>query len=233
MAEAQADSWVVTDEFRNRVKPLVQQPVRDADKQYVRGRGVQPSQPDWSLRPSSICCERAVNGRHCPANALAVPARCIRNSCSGPSPGSSRRCERPVLPNTTSFRASLGRDKALTGRCSRHPWTERQLGKTRRIGGKRRQALPVGGRAWRPLKKLVDYSRANPIALSHGLCGVNVTNTGYKGCAPALTDVVGGHVQLAILSANLAASHIKSGKLNGIGVSTATRYGLNTTGSHV
>ena len=93
------------------------------------------------------------------------------------------------------------------------------------------------------LKELVDYSKANPAALSYGSCGVgtpqhfvmelvkqksgvNATNIGYKGCAPALTDVVGGQVQLAILSANLAAPHIKTGKLNGIGVSTAARYGL-------
>ena len=93
------------------------------------------------------------------------------------------------------------------------------------------------------LKELVDYSKANPTALNYGSCGVgtpqhfvmelvkqksgvNATNVGYKGCAPALTDVLGGQVQLAILSANLVAPHIKTGKLYGIGVSTATRYSL-------
>ena len=93
------------------------------------------------------------------------------------------------------------------------------------------------------LKELVDYSKANPTALNYGSCGVgtpqhfvmelvkqksgvSATNVGYKGCAPALTDVVGGQVQLAILSANLVAPHLKTGKLNGIGVSTAARYQL-------
>nr|MDP2190409.1 tripartite tricarboxylate transporter substrate binding protein [Rhodoferax sp.] len=93
------------------------------------------------------------------------------------------------------------------------------------------------------LKELVDYSKANPAALSYGSCGigtpqhfvmelvkqksgVNATHVGYKGCAPGLTDVVGGQVPLAILSANLVAPHIKTGKLNGIGVSTAGRYQL-------
>ncbi|WP_411878765.1 Bug family tripartite tricarboxylate transporter substrate binding protein [Polaromonas sp. YR568] len=93
------------------------------------------------------------------------------------------------------------------------------------------------------LKELVAYSKANPNALNYGSCGVGTpqhfvmelvkqksgvaaTNVGYKGCAPALTDVVGGQVQLAILSANLAAPHLKTGKLNAIGVSTATRYQL-------
>lgn len=93
------------------------------------------------------------------------------------------------------------------------------------------------------LKELVAYSKANPTALNYGSCGVGTpqhfvmelvkqksgvaaTNVGYKGCAPALTDVVGGQVQLAILSANLAAPHLKTGKLNAIGVSTAARYQL-------
>ncbi len=93
------------------------------------------------------------------------------------------------------------------------------------------------------LKDLVDYAKVNPTALSYGSCGVgtpqhfvmelvkqkagvSATHVGYKGCAPALTDVVGGQVPLAILSANLAAPHIKTGKLMSVGVSTATRYGL-------
>jgi tripartite-type tricarboxylate transporter receptor subunit TctC len=93
------------------------------------------------------------------------------------------------------------------------------------------------------MKDLVAYSRANPNALNYGSCGVGTpqhfvmelvkqksgvqaSNVGYKGCAPALTDVVGGQIELAILSANLAAPHIKTGKLNGIGVSTAARYHL-------
>ena len=46
MAEAQVDSQVVTDEFRNRVKPLVSQPICDTDKQYVRRAGAgRPAKP--------------------------------------------------------------------------------------------------------------------------------------------------------------------------------------------
>lgn len=95
----------------------------------------------------------------------------------------------------------------------------------------------------RSMNELVAYSKANPAALNYGSCGVgtpqhfvmelvkqksgvNATNVGYKGCAPALTDVVSGQIQLAILSANLVAPHIKTGRLYGLGVSTAARYGL-------
>jgi tripartite-type tricarboxylate transporter receptor subunit TctC len=93
------------------------------------------------------------------------------------------------------------------------------------------------------LRELVDYSKANPNALNYGSCGqgtpqhfvmelvkqqanVHATHVGYKGCAPGLTDVLGGQVQLAILSANLVAPHVKSGKLHAVGVSTASRYAL-------
>ncbi len=99
------------------------------------------------------------------------------------------------------------------------------------------------GTGIKTLKELVDYAKANPAALSYGSCGIgtpqhfvmelvkqksgmNATHVGYKGCAPGLTDVVGGQVPLAILSANLVAPHIRSGKLQGIGVSTAARYQL-------
>lgn len=89
-------------------------------------------------------------------------------------------------------------------------------------------------------KDLVDYSKSNPTALSYGSCGigttdlvmelvkqksgVNATHVAYKGCAPALNDVLGGQVPLALVSANMVVPHVTSGKLNGIGVSTAARY---------
>lgn len=93
------------------------------------------------------------------------------------------------------------------------------------------------------LKDLQAYSSAHPDSLNYGSCGVgtpqhfvmelvkqksgvSASHVGYKGCAPALTDVVGGQIPLAILSANLVAPHIKTGKLYGVGVSTAARYPL-------
>ena len=91
------------------------------------------------------------------------------------------------------------------------------------------------------LKELAAFSKTPGAALSYGSCGVgtpqhfvmelvkqkariDATHAGYKGCAPALTDVLGGQVPLAILSSNLIAPHVKAGKLRSFGVSTATRY---------
>ena len=56
--------------------------------------------------------------------------------------------------------------------------------------------------------------------------GMAAQHAGYKGCSPAVTDVLGNHVPLAIVSANLVAPHAKSGKLKVIGVTSAKRYSL-------
>jgi tripartite-type tricarboxylate transporter receptor subunit TctC len=93
------------------------------------------------------------------------------------------------------------------------------------------------------IKQLQDYAKANPGKLSYGSCGIatpmhfvmelvkqktnlDAVHAGYKGCAPALTDVVGGQIPLASLSANLVAAYAKAGKLNVIGVANAKRYAL-------
>ena len=93
------------------------------------------------------------------------------------------------------------------------------------------------------LKQLQDYAKANPGKLSYGSCGIgtpmhfvmelvkqktglDAVHAGYKGCAPALTDVVGGQIPLASLSANLVAAYVKAGKLNVIGVANQKRYAL-------
>ena len=95
----------------------------------------------------------------------------------------------------------------------------------------------------RNLKQLQDYAKANPGKLSYGSCGIgtpmhfvmelvkqksnlDVVHAGYKGCAPAMTDVVGGQIPLAILSANLAVPYVKAGKVNVIGIANQKRYSL-------
>ena len=93
------------------------------------------------------------------------------------------------------------------------------------------------------VKELVSAARARPDTLSYGSCGIGTpqhfamelvkqkagiqaVHAGYKGCAPALTDVVGGQIPLAMVSANLVAPYVKSGRLRVVGVTTAHRYGL-------
>ncbi|MDO9435239.1 tripartite tricarboxylate transporter substrate binding protein [Hydrogenophaga sp.] len=93
------------------------------------------------------------------------------------------------------------------------------------------------------VKDLVAAAKAKPDALSYGSCGIGTpqhfvmelvkqktgvaaAHAGYKGCAPAVTDVVGGQIPMAIVSANLVAPYAKDGRLKVVGVSTGQRYSL-------
>lgn len=54
--------------------------------------------------------------------------------------------------------------------------------------------------------------------------GVTMTHVAYKGAAPALTDLMGGQVELLFDAMITANPHIKSGKLKAIGMANATRW---------
>jgi tripartite-type tricarboxylate transporter receptor subunit TctC len=92
-------------------------------------------------------------------------------------------------------------------------------------------------------KDLIERAKKEPGVLNFGSCGngtpqhlameivkqktnTKMNNVSYKGCSPGLIDVLGGHIPLAILSANLGAPFVESGKLFGIGVSDSKRYKL-------
>ena len=55
------------------------------------------------------------------------------------------------------------------------------------------------------------------------LAGTKMTHIPYKGTGPALSDLIGGQVQVLFGSFPATIPHIKSGKLRGIGVTTAKR----------
>ncbi|MDB5892835.1 MAG: hypothetical protein JWQ88_366 [Rhodoferax sp.] len=93
------------------------------------------------------------------------------------------------------------------------------------------------------VKELVAAAQAKPDGLTYGSCGIGTpqhfvmelikqktgvaaAHAGYKGCAPAVTDVLGGQIPLAIVSANLVAPYAKNGRLKVVGVSTSHRYSL-------
>ena len=92
-------------------------------------------------------------------------------------------------------------------------------------------------------QELVDYLKANPgkaswgssgigsslhigLAVFQAATGVNVTHVPYKGSGPALTDVVGGQIQLMHTTTVSAEAQIKSGRVRVIGVASAKRLAL-------
>jgi tripartite-type tricarboxylate transporter receptor subunit TctC len=93
------------------------------------------------------------------------------------------------------------------------------------------------------VKELIAYAKANPGKLNYASGGtgatphlagelfkamaqVNMTHIPYKGTAPAMTDLVGGQVQLSFSSPLTALPHIKSGKLRALATTGAQRSAL-------
>lgn len=92
----------------------------------------------------------------------------------------------------------------------------------------------------RSVRELIDYAKAHPGQLNYGsggtggfshliaalfdlLAGTRMTHIPYKGTGPALTDLLGGQLQVIFGSTPSTAPHVKSGKLRAIGVTSKTR----------
>ena len=55
------------------------------------------------------------------------------------------------------------------------------------------------------------------------MAGINVVHVPYKGAAPAMTDLIAGHVQFSFLAWRSSGPQVKSGRLRALAVSTANR----------
>ncbi|MEA2980680.1 MAG: hypothetical protein QOF09_2503 [Alphaproteobacteria bacterium] len=88
--------------------------------------------------------------------------------------------------------------------------------------------------------EFIAYARANPGKVNMGLggtggvdqisgellkmlTGINMTQVPYRGLAPALTDLIGGQVQVVFSSIPAAIEYIRAGKLQALAVTSAVR----------
>jgi tripartite-type tricarboxylate transporter receptor subunit TctC len=95
----------------------------------------------------------------------------------------------------------------------------------------------------RNLEELIRYARANPGKLTFAsmgtgttghlngemlkmMAGLDLLHVPYKGSAPALNDLLGGHVQMMFDNLPTALPHVKSGKLRAFAVTSAQRSPL-------
>jgi tripartite-type tricarboxylate transporter receptor subunit TctC len=98
-------------------------------------------------------------------------------------------------------------------------------------------ALPV-----KSLSDLAAYAKSKPEGLTYasngaggaahlfaellaGELGIKLVHVPYKGLAPALNDIMGGHVQMMFGDFATALPLVKAGKLRALGVSTKERVG--------
>jgi tripartite-type tricarboxylate transporter receptor subunit TctC len=54
---------------------------------------------------------------------------------------------------------------------------------------------------------------------------IDMVHVPYKGAAPALIDMVGGHVSIGLVAPTTAVPHVKAGRLRALAVTSAQRSG--------
>ena len=97
------------------------------------------------------------------------------------------------------------------------------------------QSFPV-----RSVSEFIAYAKANPDRVNHGssgngttqhlagelfktAAGVSFVHVPYRGASQALTDLLGGQIQVLFEAMPASIQHIKSGKLRALAVTTPTR----------
>ncbi|HEX2544920.1 MAG TPA: tripartite tricarboxylate transporter substrate binding protein [Ramlibacter sp.] len=90
------------------------------------------------------------------------------------------------------------------------------------------------------VKEFVSYAKANTGKLSYAspgigtsnhlfyevfkdIAGVEMPHVAYKGGGPAMTDLIGGHVQAMLISATLATPQVAGGKIKALAVTSDRR----------
>lgn len=61
------------------------------------------------------------------------------------------------------------------------------------------------------------------IELFRSMAGLNMVHVPYKGAAPALTDLIGGHIQLTFSQPPVAWPYLKSGRVKALAITSARR----------
>ena len=91
------------------------------------------------------------------------------------------------------------------------------------------------------LKELIALAKAKPGQLNYGtsgvassnhmagelftsMAGIKLNHVPYKGNAPALTDLIGGHVEMIISGVPALIPHIKSGRIRSVAIGSPKRF---------
>ena len=90
------------------------------------------------------------------------------------------------------------------------------------------------------LQELVTYAKNNPRKISFGSAGtgtfthlavellkieakIDIVHVPYRGAAPAVNDLLGGHIDMIVLDVSVLLPHIRSGAIKALAVTSATR----------
>jgi tripartite-type tricarboxylate transporter receptor subunit TctC len=90
------------------------------------------------------------------------------------------------------------------------------------------------------IRDLIEIAKAHPGKINFGssgiggaphlstelfkhMAGVDMVHVAYKGLGPAMTDLLGGQINMMFADVSVVAPHLKSGKLRGLAISGAAR----------
>lgn len=137
-----------------------------------------------------------------------------------------------------NVQASFAANAALRPKMAYDPFTDFAY-----IGMMARGALLVVVHPSLPVKnirELIALAKAKPGQINYGstgtggynhlatelfrhMAGINIVHVPYKGVAPALTDLIGGHTQLVFTSLPSAMTQVQAGRLKALAVGGAKR----------
>jgi tripartite-type tricarboxylate transporter receptor subunit TctC len=97
--------------------------------------------------------------------------------------------------------------------------------------------------AAKSIRDLIALAKARPAQITYGsggvgsnshfatvlflmMANVEMLHVPYKGLGPAITELVGGQVQMAVSNVSTALPHVKAGRLRLLAVTTKKRFGL-------
>ena len=96
---------------------------------------------------------------------------------------------------------------------------------------------------WKTMRELLTYAKSKPGVINYGtpgfgtfghlgtelladMAGIKMTHVPYKGSSDSIRDVMGRRIQLSFASVVSSVSHVKSGKLRALAVSSGKRAKL-------
>ncbi|MDO8596981.1 MAG: tripartite tricarboxylate transporter substrate binding protein, partial [Sulfuricaulis sp.] len=93
----------------------------------------------------------------------------------------------------------------------------------------------------RSVREFIALAKSHPGKLNYGsvgpgsavhfateafnmMAGTQLTNVSYKGVAPVVVELIGGHIDIAIITGTTVLPHIRSGKLRALGITAPVRW---------
>lgn len=153
MGKKRADSWAVTDAFWQRVEPLIPQPSRDPDKEYLRKPGAgRPRKPDRLVFEAIVYVLRTgCQWKALPQERFGSASAIHKRFLEWEKHGLFEAIWRAGLAEYDQMEGIAWRWQSVDGAMFKAPLAQESVGRNPTDRGKKgEQAALARGRPWRP-----------------------------------------------------------------------------------